>query len=404
MSLNGSSPQSSLDTCEHEQQADLLSHAAFSNPENVQKVVETITHFVDAYDQHRNEMPLAQWLTRQFNQHPELWKNAADADQTAQQLIAANTRLAQHKASLQQHLDKGKSPTNWLAKELEHDAQAHPELNPGAHAEQLKAMLASANQALLAPLSGQALNTPLDSHEAQPEPQPSVWGEQSRLSIAKELNDQARLNAALSSASPALVLSQRAATWITDRNNTAGSQTLTAFFNSPLKSTGDIDAQTVVSGGVLIAARNGWISGFDAEQVEEIAANINITLERAKALYRLGQGDVLADAAMNAIENATMVAARSLAQVAEEKGTQLGAQWGAVLGAAFGPAGIALGGTVGGVVGRLAGKAVGSLIEKGARKVVEVADKVVRKTIEKVKDVGRQVISSIKNFAASLFT
>ena len=403
MSLNGSSSQSPLDTPEHEQQAALLSQAAFPAPDNVQRVVETITHFVDAYDQHRNEMPLVQWLTQQFNQYPELWKNTNEADQTAQQLIAANTRLAQHKASLQQHFDKGKSLANWLAKELEQDAQAQQNLDTAAHAEQLKSMLASANQALLSPLSGQALNAPLDRHEAPHEPQPSVWDEQSRLSIAKELNDQARLNAALSTASPAQILSQRAATWVNDRQSTTSSQTLTDFFNSPLNSTGNIDAQTIVAGGVLIAAKKGWIAGFDAEQVEEIAANVNVTLERAKALYQLGEGDVLADAAMHAIENATMVAARSLAQVAQEKCTQLGVQWGAVLGAPFGPAGIALGSTVGGAVGRLAGKAVGSLIEKGARKVVEVADKVVRKTIEKIKDVGRQVLSSVANFATSFF-
>jgi len=179
---------------------------------------------------------------------------------------------------------------------------------------------------------------------------------------------------------------------------------LQEFFDSSLKSTRHIGAQVAVSGGVVVAAKSGWLSFFRDTPAEVIATTTYAGLERAKALYKLGQGDILADTAINAIEQTTMVAARSLAQAVEQKGTQLGAQRGAALGSVFGPGGTAVGGFVGAITGRLAGKAVGTLIEKGGRKIVEVASKVVRKVTESIKEAAVAVVDGVKSFVCELFS
>ena len=398
------------DENEHERQADLLSQVAFADAGSAPKAIEVILSFIRSYDQHRDEMPLDQWLTQEFNKYPHLWENNAEVESVARTLIDSITRTTQHKESLQRHLDKGKSTANWLAKELEQDAQNNPDLNLGEYAGQVQDMLTSANVSLAQTLKPDIRHTTvptggsIGSTTVPTEKQPTVWDENSRLAIAKDINNQALLNAALNASyHGARILGQRTWNWMRGYENAPSSVALQEFFDSSLKSTRHIGAQVAVSGGVVVAAKSGWLSFFRDTPAEVIATTTYTGLERAKALYKLGQGDILADTAINAIEQTTMVAARSLAQAVEQKGTQLGAQWGAALGSAFGPGGTAVGGLVGGIAGRLAGKAVGALIEKGGRKIVEVASKVVRKVTETIKEIGSAVVDVFKGALNSIF-
>lgn len=398
------------DEKEHERQADLLSQVAFADSGSAPKAVEVIWSFIRSYDQHRHEVPLDQWLTHEFNKYPHLWENNAEVKSVARTLIESITRTNQHKESLQRHLDKGKSTANWLAKELEQDAQDNPDLNLGEYAGHVQDMLESANVSLMQTLKPDVRHTTVPAGVAiggttvTTEKQPTIWDENSRLAIAKDINNQALLNAALNaSCHGARILGQRTWNWMRGHENAPVSVALQEFFDSTLKSTRHIGAQVAVSGGVVIAAKSGWLSFFRDTPTEVIATTTYTGLERSKALYKLGQGDILADTAINAIEQTTMVAARSLAQVVEHKGTQLGAKWGAALGSVFGPGGTAVGGLVGGIAGRLAGKAVGTLIEKGGRKIVEVASKVVRKVTATIKEVGSAVVDVFKGAFNSIF-
>jgi len=398
------------DEKEYECQADLLSKVAFADVGSAPKAVEVILSFIRSYDQHRDEIPLDQWLTQEFNKYPHLWKNNVEVESVARTLIDSITRTNRHKESLQRHLDKGKSTANWLAKELEQDAQDNPDLNLREYAVQVQDMLASANVSLAQTLKPDIRHTTvptsvaIDSTTVATEKQPTIWDENSRLAIAKDINNQALLNAALNASyHGARILGQRTWNWMRGHENAPSSVALQEFFDSSLKSTRHIGAQVAVSGGVVVAAKSGWLSFFRDTPAEVIATTTYTGLERAKALYKLGQGDILADTAINAIEQTTMVAARSLAQVVEQKGTQLGAQWGAALGSVFGPGGTAVGGLVGGIAGRLAGKAVGALIEKGGRKIVEVASKVVRKVTETIKEIGSAVVDVFKGALNSIF-
>lgn len=400
-----------LEEREQERQADLLGQVAFAHTASAPKAVAVIWSFIRSYDQHRSEMPLDQWLTQELNKYPQLWQGNAEVEAVARTLINSISRTNQHKASLQQHLDKGRSAVNWLARELEQDAQNNPELNLGEYAGQVQSMLASANVTLAQTLDpgGRHSTVPGDvihSPSSTPaEIQTTIWDETSRLDISREINKQALLNAALNASyHGARILGQRTWNWLRGEENAPASVAMQAFFDSSLKSADHVGAQVAVSGGVMVAARSGWLSFFRDASAEEVATTTYVGLERAKALYKLGQGDILADTAINAIEQTTMVAARSLAQAAEQKGAELGAEWGAALGTVFGPGGTAIGAIVGGVVGRAAGKAVGTLIEKGGRKVVEVASKVVRKVVGTLKDVATKAVECVSNFFSSLFS
>lgn len=339
------------------------------------------------------------------------WVSLASARGSIRRRRQQITRTNQHKESLQRHLDKGKSTANWLAKELEQDAQDNPDLNLGEYAGQVQDMLESANLSLAQTLKPDIRHTTVPTGSAiggaavATEKQPTIWDENSRLAIAKDINNQALLNAALNASyHGARILGQRTWNWMRGHENAPTSVALQEFFDSSLKSTQHIGAQVAVSGGVVVAAKSGWLSFFRDTPTEVIATTTYTGLERAKALYKLGQGDILADTAINAIEQTTMVAARSLAQIVEQKGTQLGTQWGAALGSVFGPGGTAIGGLVGGIAGRLAGKAVGALIEKGGRKIVEVASKVVRKVAESFKEAAVAVVDGLKSLVTGWFS
>lgn len=395
--------QSPLEDYEQQHQADHLAQHVFPEPDATGKAVEVIWSFIRSYDRHRREMPLEQWLTQEFARYPHLWQDNVEAERIARLLIDSLTRTNRHKESLQQHLDKGKSVTNWLASELEQDAKANPELNLSEHASQVRDMLLTGNQELAKTLAPDMRYTTVPTGIAVDVPAraATVWEESSRLEIAREIDNQALLNAALNAAGQGTrILGRRAWNWLRGVENAPASEALQEFFDSSLKSAKHIGAQVAVSGGVVVATRSGWLGMPRNAPIEELATTVYTGLERAKTLYKLGQGDILADTAINAIEQTTMVAARSLAQAAAEKGAEFGTQWGTKLGSVFGPVGAGIGGVLGGITGRAAGEAVGSLIEKGGRKVVEVARKVVRKVSETVKEVASTAWNGLK----SLFT
>lgn len=395
--------QSPLEDDMQQRQADRLAQHVFPEPDATGKAVEVIWSFIRSYDRHRHEMPLEQWLIQELARYPHLWQDNAEAEQVARMLIASLTRTNLHKESLQQHLDKGKSAANWLASELEQDARGNPELNLGEYAGQVRDMLLTGNQTLARGLAPDTPHTTVPTNIAVPAGVATVWDENSRLEIAREIDNQALLNAALNAAGQgARILGRRAWNWLRDVENAPASEALQEFFNSSLKSAKHVGAQVAVSGGVVVATRSGWLGLPRNTPVEELATTAYTGLERAKTLYKLGQGDILADTAINAIEQTTMVAARSLAQAAAEKGAELGTQWGTKLGSVFGPAGAGIGGMLGGIAGGAAGEAVGSLIEKGGRKVVEVARKVVSKVSETVKAVGSAIASGVKDLVSSL--
>jgi hypothetical protein len=252
--------QSPLEDDVQQRQAERLAQHVFPEPDATGKAVEVIWSFIRSYDRHRHEMPLEPWLIQELARYPHLWQDNAEAEQVARMLIASLTRTNLHKESLQQHLDKGKSAANWLASELEQDARGNPELNLGEYAGQVRDMLLTGNQTLARGLAPDTPHTTVPTDIAVPAGVATVWDENSRLEIAREIDNQALLNAALNAAGQgARILGRRAWNWLRDVENAPASEALQEFFNSSLKSAKHVGAQVAVSGGVVVATgAAGW--------------------------------------------------------------------------------------------------------------------------------------------------
>lgn len=131
-----------------EQQADRLMQNVFSGEENAEKTGNLITRFVTSYEQHKHDMPLDQWLMQEFRQYPTIWTDETELASTAREIILTVESNNAAKASLYEHLEKGKSRESWLAKRIEEGAGAAGVTNVGAYAGQIETALSNANEGM----------------------------------------------------------------------------------------------------------------------------------------------------------------------------------------------------------------------------------------------------------------
>jgi len=137
---------SSIDASAEQLAADQAGKALFDNPENARKTTNLITRFVDSYRQHKNSLPLAEWLDQEFAQYPDIWTDAAERQQTALAIIETIQHNNQAKAELYEHLAAGRSRESWLAKKIEQGAASSGLANVGDYAQGIDTALEQANQ------------------------------------------------------------------------------------------------------------------------------------------------------------------------------------------------------------------------------------------------------------------
>jgi Phosphate/sulphate permeases len=131
-----------------EQQATQLTEIVFGSEENAEKTGNIITRFVTSYEQHKHDMPLDQWLMREFRQYPTIWVDEEELASTAREIILTVENNNTAKASLHEHLEKGKSRESWLAKRIEEGAKAAGVTNVGAYAGQIETAMSNANEGM----------------------------------------------------------------------------------------------------------------------------------------------------------------------------------------------------------------------------------------------------------------
>ena len=127
------------------QQADRLAKEVFDGEENAEKTGHIITRFVRSYEQHKNLQPLDQWLTDEFKKYPELWKNEADIQSTAVEIITSVQAANDARESLDTHLGKVKSRESWLAKRIEDGAGLNGHATVSRYAATIDTTLQQAN-------------------------------------------------------------------------------------------------------------------------------------------------------------------------------------------------------------------------------------------------------------------
>jgi hypothetical protein len=135
-----------LNEANEDQLADQAEAELFDNEDNAKKTSGVLADFVASYSQHKNTLPLEQWLNQEFANYPELWRDDTERQETALQIITSIQQANETKADLVAHLDKGKSRESWLAKKIEQGASSAGVVDVGKYAQGIDEALKNANQ------------------------------------------------------------------------------------------------------------------------------------------------------------------------------------------------------------------------------------------------------------------
>lgn len=467
--------------------ADRVAEDVFGGEENARRTVDLIERFVASWERHKHEKSPAEWLRDELRHYPDLWATDAEIVTTADEVVAGVEQAIEAKASLQDHLEQGKSKASWLASSVERGAAAAGAASVGEYAHQIDEALKTANAGMLETLSTQggavnmapnldgfiaeqhhvdtfnldaaAKGSPLRAEVLRSQGKNSVdvvvkgangnvirryqakygqdaeatqaqfakgdyrgqrklvpsdqegeipgstarievdgvhskgltkadakrlqeqaqlkreakiyeWNDVNRIEIAKSFAKQALVGAALSCAfEGACVLGRRLWNVLTGQRNRPLSEDMAAFFESSLKSSARVGAQTAVTGAVVVAARNGWIKALQSTPAGRIAGVVHVGIENAKVLYKLFKGEVTTEEALDAMGTTTASAIGGL--VGAGKGAAVGALLGGPVGA-----------VVGAVVGSIAGSKIGEAVWAAGKAIVKTAVKVVERVVE----------------------
>ena len=241
------------------------------------------------------------------------------------------------------------------------------------------------------PLSKEKAKQLQEKAQLEQEAKQYEWNDTNRIDIAKQIGKQALMGACITAGfQGSRILARRVWNSITGKTNPSADEDLQEFFESSLKSAGNTGIQVAVSGGLVIAAKNGLLGSLlKATPAGRIAEIAYIGLENAKILYKFGKGELSITEALDAMQETTVSAALGIAGAVE------GAALGASLGTVLGPVGTAVGGFVGGVVGGIAGSNIGLALHKASKAIMNTA-------VDTIKSIASSVGSGIKNIATGI--
>jgi hypothetical protein len=219
------------------------------------------------------------------------------------------------------------------------------------------------------------------------EAQQYEWNDVNRIAITKGIGKQALIAAGcMAGWQGARILGRRVWNRLAGRENPPASEELKDFFASSLKTGAHLGARVAVSGAIVVAVKNGWLSQvLKATPAGQIANIVYLGMENAKVVYKFSQGEVSAVEALDAMGNVTA------SLVGGCYGAGLGIAQGAAFGTVLGPVGALVGGFVGGVVGGLAGTKVAEALYSGGKVLARSALNAIETLREGVKDAARAV-------------
>lgn len=226
------------------------------------------------------------------------------------------------------------------------------------------------------------------------------WKDGNRTAIARHIGKQALLGACVTAGfQGARILGRRIWNRLTGKANQSVDEDLREFFESSITSAANTGVQVAVSGGLLVACRNGWLGAAlkntPAGQVANIAM---VGMEGAKALYKFAKGEISGEEALDATGRAAVVTVASVAAATEA------AVLGASIGAILGPVGAAVGGFVGAVAGGIAGSTVGETIYEGGKAILKTAGNVAKSIVTGVGNVVSSAANWVGNTLSSAFS
>ena len=135
--------------------SDRMAEEVFGGEDNARRTADLIERFVASYERHKHEKSPAEWLRDEFRCHPDVWATDAEIVSTADEVVVGVEQAIEAKASLQDHLDRGKSKASWLASSVERGAAAAGASSVGEYAHQVDEALKAANAGMLETLTTQ---------------------------------------------------------------------------------------------------------------------------------------------------------------------------------------------------------------------------------------------------------
>lgn len=231
------------------------------------------------------------------------------------------------------------------------------------------------------------------------------WSDVNKVRVAKSIGKQALISAGITAAfQGGRILGRRVWNFITGKENPPASEDMKEFFESSLKSTTNVGVQVAVSGGVVVAAKNGWIKLLKNTPAGKIAEWVYVGMENCKIIYKMFKGEIGLSEGLDAMGNVTSSTIGGF--VGATKGMALGATWGATLGTAVpvigNIVGTAVGGFVGAVCGGIAGSTVGEAIYETGKAIVKGAVKIVKSAWETAKSVASELWEGTKAVCSAL--
>lgn len=208
------------------------------------------------------------------------------------------------------------------------------------------------------------------------------WNDVNKIEISKNIGKQALVGAAVTASfHGARILGRRVWNMINGIENPTASEDLQEFFMSSIKGATNTGVQVAVSGGVVVAAKNGWLGSVAKNAKASVLVSAAYAgMENAKILYQFGTGKLTGPEALDALGRINTGIVGSLVLATE------GAALGAALGTVFGPVGTIVGGIVGGVVGGIAGSTIATALYEGAKGLVSQGMNIVRSVASSVSD------------------
>ena len=135
--------------------ADRIAEEVFGGEDNARRTAALIESFVASWEQHKHEKSPAEWLRDEFRRYPHIWASDAEVVSTANEVVASIEQANEAKASLQAHLEQGKSQASWLANSIERGAAAAGASSVGQYAHEIDEALKKANDGMLKTLTTQ---------------------------------------------------------------------------------------------------------------------------------------------------------------------------------------------------------------------------------------------------------
>lgn len=249
------------------------------------------------------------------------------------------------------------------------------------------------------PLTKEQAKTLQEQAQRDAEAKQYDWNDINRIDIAKNIGKQALIGAAFTAAMQGgRILGRRAWNWMIGKKTPPASEDLKEFFLSSVGSATHTGVQVAVSGAVVVAVKNGWVGSLlKNTPAGRIVNAVSVGMENAKILYKLAQGKLTAQEALDAMGSSTTAMLGGLAVAAE------GVALGATLGMVLGPIGAGIGGLVGGVIGGMAGSVFAKGVYEGGKVAVTTVVNAVKSTVTSVANSVSHGMRSLASAFSSFF-